>query len=154
MNYLKLFYILILTFLLNIFCASGQDMTSYKITLESIQSFFDDIKSKDSFDLTKKNVWNYSVAADDSLKLKRIMSELENQDYKEIKISKISDTKSGKKIYYLHFYRIETHTPKTLFERMKQFAQLIKIYELGSFNMDDLTFGIMKTEPIRGIVKK
>ena len=37
---------------------------------------------------------------------------------------------------------------------MKQFAQIIKIYELGSFNMDDLTFGIMKTEPIRGIVKK
>lgn len=112
------------------------DFTNTESQIENIKQIFADAKREDNWDLDEDMLYSYYFVGKDVEKLEKLGLSLEDKGYNFPGIFELGDEETDKPTgeFLLQVDKIETHTPESLAERNKEFANLVGEYGLDSYD--------------------
>ena len=112
----------------------AQPVEKTKLTLESLEGLFANMRSKSKWNVDGELLWGYFFTDPDPKKLERIVEPLTRAGYRFGSIYETDD----KSTHFLHVEKIERHTPQTLHDRNTELYRLAEEYDLESYDGMDV----------------
>lgn len=119
------------------FAVSLRAADDTKITLESLEEMFANIKVNTSWDTTKPLLWGYFFTDHNPKKFERLKESLVAQGYRYVQVLEPPSTDAEKR-YFLHVERVEKHTPQTLYARNQEFYKLARKFGVETYDGMDV----------------
>ncbi|MDP5241107.1 ribonuclease E inhibitor RraB [Uliginosibacterium sp. 31-16] len=119
------------------FAVSLRAADDTKITPESLEEMFANIKANTPWDTTKPLLWGYFFTDHDPKKFERLKEALVAQGYRYVEVLEPEAT-DVEKIYILHVERVEQHTPQTLHARNQEFYKLARKFGVETYDGMDV----------------
>ena len=134
------------TFLLGLIIANSyaygadmRDIPGKKITLDSLNEMFQNIKNETSWNISGPMLWGFFFTHHEPQKLEQAAEELIKQGYKYVDIYlSDKDDPNEPDIYWLHVEKVEIHSPKTLDKRNDELYIFANKYALDSYDGMDV----------------
>ena len=104
------------------------------ISLADLESMFNNMRAKTKWNVDGNLLWGYFFFDPHAEKLRVIATELQKSGYRFVNLYPSDD----KTTYVLHVEKVETHTPKTLYQRNQELEQLAEKHDIASYDGMDV----------------
>jgi hypothetical protein len=116
-----------------------KEVPGKSISLESLESMFNNIQKETEWDISKDLLWGYFFTHSEPKKLEEASLILESRGYKVVDIYlSDKDDKNEPDLFWLHVSKVEIHTPKTLDEQNNEFYIFAHDFGLDSYDGMDV----------------
>lgn len=116
-----------------------KEIPGKSISLESLESMFNNIQKETEWDISKALLWGYFFTHNEPKKLEEASIILESRGYKIVDIYlSDKDEESEPNLFWLHVSKVEIHTPKTLDEQNNEFYIFAHDFGLDSYDGMDV----------------
>lgn len=108
--------------------------TSQKISIETLEQMFSNIRAKTKWNVDGELLWGYFFFDPSPEKLRALAEELSTEGYRVVGIYPAN----GKPKYVLHIEKVEHHTPQSLDARNQAFYALSEARGIESYDGMDV----------------
>lgn len=116
-----------------------KEIPGKSITLESLESMFNNIQKETEWDISNALLWGYFFTHNEPKKLEEASTILESRGYKVVDIYlSDKDEENEPDLFWLHVSKVEIHTPKTLDEQNNEFYIFAHDFGLDSYDGMDV----------------
>jgi hypothetical protein len=104
------------------------------IPLSTLEEMFENMRAKTNWNVDGPMRWGYFFMDPDAGKLRKAADHLVNEGYRLVDIHPTDDGE----VSVLHLEQIETHSPRTLFERNKYLCGIADSFDLELYDGMDV----------------
>jgi len=108
------------------------------IQIEQLQDMFQDIDARGRWDMSQPMLWGYFFTDSSRERLIGVVSQLELQGYRFVKVFAPELDEGQEEYFFLHVEKEEIHSPQSLHERNQRLYAFADMYQLAAYDGMDL----------------